>query len=215
MVTTCITCGCSEYTERHPGTRSLVWSDIQAAAKDAGITPKAAAWNIVKGTNAMTEQTSKAASEFAAFLSSIEQDGRILKSQDERRFLLTVVYSPHRMPLRGADKKIDLASPEVLEDACWKYAMNGLGAGMWHEPGHENEAVCVENQIYRGPDWTLKDAKGNEVTIKAGDWLAGYILSPHAWDLYKSDQIGGVSMQGGAGRKKASPEAISRVRSES
>jgi putative serine protease XkdF len=177
---------------RHPDAPSITWPDIEAAAEDAGITPDQAVENMREATEMM-------------------ESGAILKAEEARRYLLTVVYSPHRMPLRGADKKVDLATPEVLEKACWVYTIKGLGTGMWHEDGHAEEAVCVENYVYRGPDWVLKDAAGNEQVIKAGTWLAGYILSPRAWSMYKSGRIGGVSMQGAAGRKPASAEALALV----
>ena len=203
----CMSCGCGDYEHRHPGSHSIVWSDLQDAAEDAGISPKACAWNIVRGTNAMSEpdEAEKGADVLVA------ADGIILKAEDERRFLLTVVYSPHRMPLRGADKRTDLATPEVLEKACWVYTLKGLGTGMWHEDGHREDAVCVENYVYRGPDWSLKDTEGNTQVVKAGDWLAGFILSPRAWNLFKSGRVRGVSMQGAAGRKRASAEALALV----
>lgn len=183
----CASCGCGELTEKH-ASASITWQDLEAAAKDADITPQQVVSNLQQATD--------------------EMSGLIIKAEDERRYLLTVVYSPNRMPLRGADHRVDVATPAVLEKACWVYALKGLGTGMWHQDGHADKSVCVENYIYRGPDWTMKDARGNEVTIKAGDWLAGYILSPEAWALYKSGRIGGVSMQGACGRKVASSEAL-------
>lgn len=203
----CASCGCGDPTHKHPGSDSITWQDIEAAARDAEISPEKAIENMAEATEQMDK-------EFADFLASLdEEQGAVLKAEDEKRFLLTVVYSPHRMPLRGKDGRTDLASADVLEKACWYYAAKaGLGTGMWHEDGHEHEAVCVENYIYRGPDWAMKDAAGNEVTVKAGDWLAGYLCSPRAWDLYKSGQIGGVSMQGAARRKPVSAEALARVR---
>lgn len=188
----CASCGCRDFTHRHPGAPSITWQDIEAAAEDAGISPDQTVENMHEATEMM-------------------ETGAILKAEDERRYVLTVVYSPHRMPLRGADKKVDLATPEVLEKACWVYTLKGLGTGMWHEDGHAEEAACVENYVYRGPDWTLKDAAGNEQVIKAGTWLAGYILSPKAWSMYKNGLIGGVSMQGAAGRKRASAEALALI----
>jgi hypothetical protein len=133
--------------------------------------------------------------------------GTVLKANDEDHFLLMVAYSPHRMPLRGADKRIDLASPRVLEKACWRFMVNGARGGLWHEPGHEDAVKCVENYVYRGPNWTLDSG----YVVKAGDWLVGFILDGPTWQLYKSGQIGGVSMQGGAGRKAVSAETLALV----
>lgn len=199
----CISCGCNDYEHRHPHSHSLVWDDVREAAEDAGISPKACAWNILRGTNAMTDSAAK--SEDAV-------TGSVLKSDDESRFLLMVAYSPNRMPLRGADKKIDVASPEVLEKACWRFADNGLKVGMWHQAGGEHAARVVENSVYRNPvPWVTKDAEGNELVVKEGDWIVGMILEPETWALYKAGRIGGVSPQGTAGRKKASAETLARI----
>lgn len=144
------------------------------------------------------------------FLAKCEAaEGHVVKANDEDRFLLMVAYSPHRMPLRGKDGRTDVVSPSVLEKACWQYRANGLGTGMWHEAGHGDEAMCVENSIYRGPDWDVH--KDGSLVVKAGDWLVGFVLSPHAWSLYKAGKIGGVSLDGRAGRKKPSPETLALI----
>lgn len=211
----CFDCGCREWDNCHHDIRHITTLNLDGAvsANEGQLTRDQVASNVRDGLAVWTAGVTKG-TDFDAFIRSLDENV-IIKAEDERRFLLTVVYSPHRMPLRGADKRTDLASPQVLEDACWKYAMNGLGTGMWHEEGHADEAVCVENTVYRGPDWVLKDAAGNEQVIKSGTWLAGYILSPHAWELYKSGRIGGVSLDGRAGRKRASAEALARVKGDS
>lgn len=140
-------------------------------------------------------------------------EGTVLKARDEDRFLLMVAYSPNRMPLRGADGKTDLASPRVLEKACWHFMAKGAKTGMWHESGHESEAVCVENYVYRNPvSWAVKNGE-HETVIKEGDWIVGFVLSEPAWEMYKAGEIGGVSMQGAASRKKPSAETLARSRS--
>ena len=142
----------------------------------------------------------------------------VLKARDEDHFLLMVAYSPNRMPLRGADKMIDLGGDdEVMEKGCWRFMAKGAKTGMFHQEGHGDEAVCVENGIYRNDEpWVVKDTKGEPTgeIVRKGDWLVGFILSDYAWGLYKSGQIGGVSMQGGARRKPASAAALARVRSD-
>lgn len=151
---------------------------------------------------------------FSAFVDGAvrEVTGSVIKSDEEDRFLLMVAYSPHVMPHRGADHRIDIASPRVLEKACWRFMAKGARTGMWHEDGHADESVCVENYIYRNPQpW---DVHGDgSLLVKDGDWVVGFQVSPAAWELYKSGQIGGVSMQGRAGRKKPSAETLARVRS--
>lgn len=135
----------------------------------------------------------------------------VLKAIAEDRFLLMVIYSPSTMPKRGKDGKTDLASPRVLEKAAWSYLQKGARTGMFHEDGYDDQAVCVESYIYRNPvPW---DVRGDgSLVVKRGDWIGGFILSKAAWNLYKAGEIGGVSLQGGCGRKPASREALARVK---
>jgi hypothetical protein len=60
------------------------------------------------------------------------------------------------------------------------------------DPHYEDTATVVENYVYRGPDWL----QPNGYVVKAGDWLVGMILTPQAWNLYKSGLIKGASAQG-------------------
>ena len=140
--------------------------------------------------------------------------GTVLKADDENRFLLLVAYSANKMPLRGADHHIDIARPEVLEKACWRFMDNGAKVGLWHEEGHEKSARIVENYIYRNPEpWVLKAPNGDEQVIKQGDWVVGVICDIPTWQLYKSGQIGGASPQGACRRRVADPELLERFRS--
>lgn len=138
----------------------------------------------------------------------------LLKSEEESRFLLLVAYSPNKMPLRGADGYIDVARPEVLEKACWRFMDNGAQAGMWHEAGHEKAARVVENYIFRSDvPWVVKCPDGSEQVVQKGDWVVGLILSPKAWRMFKAGLIGGGSLQGGAKRSPASQETLAYLRS--
>lgn len=140
--------------------------------------------------------------------------GAVKMAKAEDRFLLLVAYSASKMPLRGADGYIDLANPEVLEKACWRFMDNGHKVGLWHEPGHEKSARVVENYIYRNPlPWEVLDGSGRPTgqVIKQGDWCTGFILGKDTWKLYKAGLIGGASPQGGAGRRLATPESLARV----
>ena len=135
--------------------------------------------------------------------------GNVIKSSDEDRFLLCVVYSG-RLPKKGVDGHIDLAPDDVLEKAAWSYLVKGAQTGMWHEDGHDGEAVCVESYIHRAPDW---DVNGDgSLIVQKGDWLAGFVLSDAAWRLYKAGRIGGVSFQGSCDRKPAGAKAIARAK---
>lgn len=135
----------------------------------------------------------------------------LLKASDEDRFLLCVVYSPNRMPLRGADKRTDVASPRVLEKAAWRFMLNGARTGVDHQSGGEDACRVVENWVHRGPPWTVTSPAGVRETVKAGDWLVGLILSPKAWADYKAGRFGGVSMQGTATRRPPSKQTLKRL----
>lgn len=118
---------------------------------------------------------------------------------DEQRYVLGVAYQagPDPRIQRGADGGRDFFSAEELEKAAWGFLRNGPAVGLFHGPestvGH---ADVVESYVYRGPDWDL----GNDVIVKAGDWLIGAILDEPAWQLYKSGRVTGWSPQGSARR---------------
>lgn len=203
----CASCGCalghlSRADDAHGDSRNITITDLRCAAEAAGISTGKAIANIT-ATVAGTARDSKPKA--AGF--------RVVKADPECRFLLTVAYSPNRLPARGADGYLDVVSPDVLEKAAWRFMDNGHEAGLWHEEGHAQEARVVESSIYRGPHWVIKATDGSEQVIEAGDWLVGFILSDAAWGLYKSGRIGGASPQGGASRRLASTETLARQRS--
>lgn len=118
---------------------------------------------------------------------------------DEQRYVLGVAYQagPDPRIQRGADGGRDYFTEAELEKAAWGYLRNGPQVGLFHGPdstlGH---AEIVESYVYRGPDWDL----GDDVVVKAGDWLVGAILDDVAWQLYKSGRVTGWSPQGSARR---------------
>ena len=132
----------------------------------------------------------------------------------EDRFVLMVGYSPNKMPFRGADGFLDLASPEVVEKACWRFMDNGANAGLLHKEGDEDAFKVVENYIYRNPvPWVLKAVDGSEQTIRQGDWVIGARLRKDVWEDWKKGRYRSGSLQGGASRIPATPETLARVRS--
>lgn len=148
---------------------------------------------------------------------------RVLKADDERRYTLDVAYPADKADVAIAlDKHKDFASKAVVEDAAWNYMRNYRQVGLCHTPdqaaavgtqlAQDGAAELVESYVYRGPDWTVKAADGTEQLIKAGDWLVGFIWVPAAWDLIKSGKIGGVSVEGGAKRRKPTREALANLR---
>jgi hypothetical protein len=190
-----MTCGCGVPDAKHDPD-AIDWSDLEAAASDAGVTPEQAAANIVTGVHQMMTKA------------------RVVEKSEANRFLLMVGYSPNRLPLRGADGFLDVASPEVIEKACWRFMANGAGAGLMHKSGGEDAFRVVENSIYRGPDWTLTATDGSTQTVRKGEWLIGVICSPATWDDYKKGVYGSGSLQGNAVRIPARPETLASQRSE-
>lgn len=192
----CSSCGCGDYTHQHPHSHSIVWDDIVAAAKDAGVSPRQVTENLMDAVDHMP------------------LSGQVVKAINEQRFLLMVGYSPNRLPLRGADGYQDIASPAVVEKACWRFMANGAGAGLLHKEGGEDAFKVVENYIYRNPvPWVLKADDGSEVTIREGDWVIGAICSKETWADYKAGKYGSGSVQGGAVRGPVSAETLARQRS--
>ncbi|MFI5880802.1 XkdF-like putative serine protease domain-containing protein [Streptomyces sp. NPDC051554] len=116
----------------------------------------------------------------------------------EQRYVLGVAYQagPDPRIQRGADGGRDYFSPEELEKAAWGFLRDGPSVGLFHADGTEGAATVVESYVYRGPDWHL----GEDVVVKAGDWLIGAVLDERAWQLYKAGRITGWSPQGQARR---------------
>jgi hypothetical protein len=139
--------------------------------------------------------------------------GIVVKSDDERRYTLTVAY-PADSPDVGVarDGFQDFASGEAVEKAAWSFMRNGGKIGAFHMDGTEGFGDLVESYVYRGPDWPVAAADGSTQVVKAGDWLIGTIWTPDAWNLFKSGEAGGVSMQGAATRRTPSPADVARVR---
>lgn len=138
--------------------------------------------------------------------------GAVVKADGESRFLLCVVYSPNRLPKRGADGYLDLVRPATLEKACWKFLDNGGRIGLNHQPGGEGAARVVENYVYRNKvPWVIKSPDGTKQVVRRGDWLVGLVLSPEAWQMFKAGKIGPVSLQGGARRRPATPKTLKKV----
>lgn len=145
--------------------------------------------------------------------SRVIKTGAVIKADDAQRFLLTVAYPAWKPDVSvAADGHVDVAPDKVVERACWNFALKGAKLGMWHEDGHGDAGVVVENYVWRGDPWVIKAADGTEHTITKGDWLVGIICSEETWALYKAGRIGGVSPQGGARRRPADPQTLERIR---
>ena len=139
--------------------------------------------------------------------------GTLIKAEDERRYTLVVAYPASKPDANiAADGFRDFASHDAVEKAAWGYMLKSRQIGLWHQDGTEGAGACVESYVYRGPDWTIKSGT-SEYTVTAGDWLLGIQWSEDTWPLVKTGQIGGVSMQGSAIRRRPTAEALAALRS--
>jgi hypothetical protein len=138
--------------------------------------------------------------------------GVLIKSAPERRYTLCVAYPAMKADVKVAqDGYRDFVGPDALEDAAWSYLTKGAEVGLWHSDGTDGAGTCVESYIYRGPDWSIP-VKGGTQVVKAGDWLVGIVWSKDAWPLVLKGHINGVSMQGGAARRRPTPESLAQLR---
>lgn len=141
--------------------------------------------------------------------------GVLVKAEEERRFTLCVAYPANRADRSiAADGYRDFASPAAVEDACWSYMLKSRQVGLWHSPGEDTNGAgaVVESYVYRGPDWHIVAKDGSEQIIKAGDWLVGIVWNPETWPLILKGQVGGISMQGKASRRRPTKDALKRLR---
>lgn len=207
----CYSCGCLQSANDHGDVRNLTTLHMRGAAEAAGITVPEVVGNVAR-TLALHRGRQRSAQKSAGDQIA---HGTVLKADEENRFLLLVAYSANKMPVRGADGFVDVASPDVLEKACWRFMDNGAKVGLWHEAGHDGAARVVENYIYRNDvPWVMKRPDGSSQIVQHGDWLFGAICSHETWALYKAGLIGGASPQGRAGRRPASPDLLARMRTE-
>jgi putative serine protease XkdF len=138
----------------------------------------------------------------------------VIKSEDERRYTLTVAYPADKADVAvAADGHLDFASKSAVEDAAWGYMLKYRDIGAHHKDGTSGSGQLVESYIYRGPDWTVKAANGDEVVIKSGDWLMGTVWPADQWEKWKTGEFGGMSPQGSARRRTPSAEAKAALRS--
>jgi hypothetical protein len=119
------------------------------------------------------------------------------------RYVLGIAYQAGRDPRikKGADGARDFFTAEELERAAWWFAKSDREVGIFHADGTTGAAEVVESYVYRGPDWVVKNVDGEDVVVKAGDWLLGAVLDDHSWRMYQDGRITGWSPQG-SGRRR-------------
>ena len=206
----CTSCGCGRFSDDHSDSRHITLSDLQSAATASDIKLSKVAQNISDAVDSQKAMKSAEPDNDVIF------DVAVVKSDAEQRYVLMVAYPAMKADVSVAqDGHRDFAKPDVIEKACFSFMRKGCKLGMWHESGH-NPGEVVENYVYRGPQWISKstDASGApiEQVIEPGDWLVGMILTPEAWQLYKSGAIGGASPQGRAKRRTPDQATLAQLR---
>jgi len=142
---------------------------------------------------------------------------------EEQRLLIGIAYQAGADPRirKGQDGGRDFFEPAELEKAAHSFMLNGQQHGLFHVDGSEGAARPVESFIYRNAvPWVVSDsvtvnkalaelavevekcAGPDDQIVRPGDWCLGAILSPKAWELYKSGRISGWSPQGVARRRR-------------
>lgn len=139
--------------------------------------------------------------------------GVVVKSVDERQYTLQVAYPADSPDIgRARDGFQDFATAAEVEKAAWSYMTKARSVGLMHAEGTDGAGTVVESYVYRGPDWSLAAADGSEQVIKSGDWLIGIQWGQDAWNMIKSGEIGGVSMQGQVRRRNPSPADVAKAK---
>lgn len=125
-----------------------------------------------------------------------------------QRYLLAVAYQAGKDEriAKGLDGHRDYFTDAELEKAAWSLLQQGHvpEVGLFHADGTVGHAQIVESYVYRGPDWTLTAVDGSTQVIKSGTWLTGLLCDEVAWRMYETGQVSGVSLQGGARRRRSS-----------
>lgn len=119
----------------------------------------------------------------------------------EERYVLGIAYPANRV-----DGHDEFMTTDTVQKAAWGYVSKGGQIGLHHADGTVGHAEVVESYIYRGPDWTQTAADGSTQVVKSGDWLVGAVFDEPTWELIKSGQFTGWSIQGLAARRPAKEE---------
>lgn len=118
-----------------------------------------------------------------------------MNTTQEERYVLGVAYPANRLDGHG-----EYMDADTVQKAAWGFLAKGQQIGLHHADGTIGHAQVVESYIYRGPDWTQTAVDGSTQVVKSGDWLVGAIFDQPTWDLIKSGQFNGWSIQGLAAR---------------
>lgn len=129
----------------------------------------------------------------------VDVDQPIVKrGTDEERFTLGIVLEPDEVDAQG-----DRYTAAEVRRACHRFAEFYWNAGLMHREIANGKIVILEN--YLAPEtFTVTDAAGKKVTVKAGTWLQGRgYRDDRIWSMVKRGELTGLSMGGSAIRRPA------------
>lgn len=122
-----------------------------------------------------------------------------IKSDEDRRYTLGVVYAPGVVDAQG-----DFATAAEIEKACWDFnqRLQGIASlekgmlGLQHKDWADSNGSIVES--YVAPADMVISGKA----ITKGTWLMGTIWSHNIWKKIKDGDVTGLSMGGSGVRTK-------------
>lgn len=141
--------------------------------------------------------------------------GRLVKAEATKRITLCCAYPALRPDAQiAADGFRDVASKDAIEDAAHSYLLKHRKVGLWHAPGNSTVGAgdVVESYIWPADPWVIKAVDGSTQTVYPGDWMMAVKWSEQTWPLVLSGEVGGLSMQGAASRRKPSRELLTQIR---
>jgi hypothetical protein len=121
----------------------------------------------------------------------IAKRGRILKVEEDGKFVLAPVLVPEEEDLEG-----DMISAEEIERAAHDFMADFQNVGLMHQTIFQSkDVVMVENYIQRA------NVTINGIKVKKGTWMGGFrVLNEKLQQAIKDGQITGVSI-GGVGTR--------------
>lgn len=138
---------------------------------------------------------------------------RVLKADTAKRVTMHVAYPVDAVDRGQAmDGARDFVKADALEAGAWNFMKSGARIGTDHADGTTGAGTCLETWIHRAPPWSMTAVDGSTQTVNPGDWCVLIQWSPAAWARFQKGDLNGVSMQGGAKRRRPPASALVGVR---
>lgn len=135
--------------------------------------------------------------DWVAKTANVTFTGELIKTNDEDRFALFLVYAPNKL-----DSQKEWANPREIEKACWNFGAKCYqDAGGHVDVDHDERAykykgaVVVENAY-------LRNGMGKGLGLPDGSWIVGFRFDDKLWKRVKNKELNAVSIGGKAARRK-------------